>query len=89
MGEQYEGQGWKKKSTKKKVNIKRKKVDNGTMLVNIGLKVDVGYNIDNASARLGAKQWQGALPYVKGAFTPNVKSHLSENLGDILGDIQC
>jgi methenyltetrahydromethanopterin cyclohydrolase len=44
-----------KKINKKKVNIRRKKVDNGTMLVNVGLKVDVGYNIDNSSPRLGAK----------------------------------
>jgi len=45
----------KKNQQKKKVNIRRKKVDNGTMLVNGGLKVDVSYNIDNSSPRLGAK----------------------------------
>jgi hypothetical protein len=29
------------------------------------------------------------ISYIKGAFTPNVKPVLSENLGGILGGTQC
>jgi hypothetical protein len=29
------------------------------------------------------------MPCVKGAFTPNVKLVISENLGGILGGMQC
>ncbi len=48
------------------------------------------------SGARGLTIWEGYKPftsktntYLKGAFTPNVKSMLSENLGGILGGNQC